>query len=467
MNDLTLEGLLRDARAAVAEGDLEKAQMFKARAEALKAIDDLTPAPKADPDPAVKALQDEVQALKAKAQKATGVLVTADETDKAVKSGTAFKSFGDFLFSVAREGAHGTDDKRLAAMRSGDPLDENGYNVAKAMGDPFVGSMTRASVNGKSTKAATGLNESVGAEGGFLVDTDRMPGLIERVYDVGQLLQRVDMTGLSAGSNGMTFNAEDESSRADGSRRGGIQAYWAAEAGEKLATAPKFRKVELKLNKVIGLVYATDELLGDANALESYIQRNLPEELRFKAEDAIFNGNGAGQPTGIMTSGALISVDKEAGQANDTVVAENIMNMFSRMWPRSLSRAVWYISQDVWPQLFQMHVAVGTGGVPVFVPPGGLSAAPYGTLMGRPILPIEYADNLGDLGDIVFADLGEYQMIEKGGMQTASSIHVRFVYDETCFRFVWRVDGHPKWNSALTPKNGGATQSPFVALAAR
>jgi HK97 family phage major capsid protein len=74
---------------------------------------------------------------------------------------------------------------------------------------------------------------------------------------------------------------------------------------------------------------------------------------------------------------------------------------------------------------------------------------------------------VGDQGDIMLADLREYQMIEKGGIQAASSIHVMFVYDETVFRFVYRVDGQPKWNSALTPKNGTTTVSPFVVLDAR
>jgi HK97 family phage major capsid protein len=89
--------------------------------------------------------------------------------------------------------------------------------------------------------------------------------IMARVYEVGSLLQRVDMVGISAKSNGMTFNAEAETSRADGSRRGGIRAYWVAEAGTKTGSYPTFRQIELKLRKVVGLVYATDELLDDAN----------------------------------------------------------------------------------------------------------------------------------------------------------------------------------------------------------
>jgi HK97 family phage major capsid protein len=101
------------------------------------------------------------------------------------------------------------------------------------------------------------------------------------------------------------------------------------------------------------------------------------------------------------------------------------------------------------------------------MPAGGLSASPFATLMGRPVVPAEYCQTVGTVGDIILADMSQYQMIEKGGIQQASSIHVQFVYDETVFRFVYRCDGESKWNSALTPKNGTNTVSPFVALASR
>lgn len=380
-------------------------------------------------------------------------------------AGPLYTGLGEFLLDVAHA-AGGGPSRKLAEVKSSDPLDEGGYSLTRAMGADFVGSLTNAK-RGLAIKAPTGLNEGVGAQGGFLVGTDRPGTLMARVYDTAQVLSRVKMLPITTSANGLTLNAEDETSRADGYRRGGIQAYWLAEAGTKLSSLPKFRQMELKLKKIVGLAYATDELLSDAAQLETWIMDNLPEELRFKAEDSVFNGSGAGMPIGIMTSLALITVAKETGQAADTVVFDNVIKMYARMWTRSLPNSAWYISGDVWPQLYKMSLAVGTGGSAVYLPPGGLSAAPYGTLMGRPVLPIEYCAKLGDLGDIVFADLSTYQMIDKGGIQSASSIHVAFTTDQTCFRFVYRIDGQPTWNSPLTPKNGGDTVSPFVTLAAR
>jgi HK97 family phage major capsid protein len=114
-----------------------------------------------------------------------------------------------------------------------------------------------------------------------------------------------------------------------------------------------------------------------------------------------------------------------------------------------------------------MGITIGTGGSPVYMPPGGASVAPYGTLFGRPVVPVEYCSTVGDVGDVVLADFSQYVTIDKGGMQSASSIHVRFLNDEQVLRFIYRVDGEPTWKSPLTPFKGSNTLSPFVTLAAR
>lgn len=314
---------------------------------------------------------------------------------------------------------------------------------------------------------ALGLNEAIPSEGGFLVQTDYSTELVKLVHETGILPARCTPVKISAGSNGVRINAVDETSRVDGSRWGGVLGYWMNEAGTKLATKPKFRQLDLKLEKLIGVCYATDELLQDAAALESVIMQAFPEEFGFLIDRAIFEGTGAGQPLGIRNSGAVVTVAKEAGQAADTVVAENITKMWSRAWARSRASAVWLINQDVEPQLDLLSVPSGAFGIPVYMPPGGLSEAPYGRLKGRPVIIFEHCETLGDAGDIVLADFSQYLLADKGDIQTASSIHVAFLTDETTFRFVYRVDGEPIWNAALTPAKGSNTLSPFVQLAAR
>ena len=117
--------------------------------------------------------------------------------------------------------------------------------------------------------------------------------------------------------------------------------------------------------------------------------------------------------------------------------------MWSRLYGPCRDKAVWLINQDVEPQLFTMTIGVGTGGIATYMPPGGLSGKPFATLLGRPVLPVEWCPTLGTVGDIVLADLSQYVTISKGGVDSAQSMHLRFDFDEQAFRFIFRVDGQP------------------------
>lgn len=314
---------------------------------------------------------------------------------------------------------------------------------------------------------ASGANEGVPSEGGFLVQQDFSTELIQLMHDSAVLAPRCRSIPISANSNSVKMNGIEETSRATGSRWGGVRGYWANEAATVAASQPKFNKIELTLNKLMAIYYATDEVLQDSSAMESILSQAFAEELSFMREDAIIRGTGAGQPKGILNSGALISVAKETNQTADTIVYENILNMWSRLIASSRNNAVWYINQEIEKQLYTMYLAIGTGGVPVYMPANGVAGQPYGTLFGRPVMPIEQCAALGDKGDIILADLSQYLLADKGGVQTASSMHVKFLYDEMAFRVTYRVDGQTMRNSPLTPYKGANTLSSFVTLDAR
>lgn len=386
-----------------------------------------------DGKPAARSIvQDEVRCV---VRKADGTY----KEGRAIDPVKEFRTFGEQLTAVVRAGRSGEIDPRLLHLR-----------------------------------AISGASEIVPSDGGFLVQTDFASEIVQRSYEMGQILSRCRRIPLSANSNGLKIPAIDESSRATGSRWGGVQVYRTNEGGDLTAKKPKFRLMELSLKKLTGLAYATDELLQDASALESIFSQAFQEELTFTMENEIVNGSGAGEMLGVMNSGALVSVAKETSQVAATFVAENAMKMWARLWSRSRANAVWFINQDVEPQLYQMNIKIknvaGTenvGGAPVYMPAGGLSQSPYGSIFGRPVVPVEYCQTLGTKGDVILADMSQYVTIEKGGVQSASSIHVRFLNDEQTFRWVVRNDGQPTWHLPLTPFKGTATLSPFVSCDVR
>lgn len=316
-------------------------------------------------------------------------------------------------------------------------------------------------------RAASGLNEANPSDGGFLVQHDFSAELLKNAWEYGILSSRVSTTPLGANSNGMTFLTIDETSRATGSRHGGVQIYWAAEAETKSASKPKFGRMSMHLHKLLGFCYATEEMLEDTIALGSIISEAFRDEFAFVLDDVILTGNGAGKPLGILNSDALVTVPKESAQGSGTIDYLNVLKMYARMHPRSLGNAVWLINQACIVQLAQMKLDTGTNEYPVYLPANGAAAAPFGTLFGRPIIPIEQASAPGTIGDIVFADLSQYRMITKDGLKATSSLHVRFLYDEQVFKFTYRCDGQPKMRKAITPYKGSDTISPFVALATR
>ncbi|MFO0966839.1 MAG: phage major capsid protein [Gemmataceae bacterium] len=315
-------------------------------------------------------------------------------------------------------------------------------------------------------KAAAGMGEAFGSDGGFLVPPEFAAKLLERVYADTSLLGMTDSYTIAG--NSISFPRNAETSRANGSRWGGVRAYWREEGDQATASKPTFGRIQLNLHKLFVLIHASDELLADVQglALEQYLLRVASEEINFVVGDSIINGSGAGQPRGIMGSNCLITVSKESGQAAATIQSENIVNMWSRLWAPCRQNAVWLINQDVEPQLHSMTVGSGSATTLAYLPPGGLSTKPYATLLGRPVLPVEWCATLGTTGDILLVDLQHYVTINRG-IESQMSIHLRFDYDESTFRFIFRVDGQPWWAAALTPYKGSNTQSCFVALQTR
>jgi HK97 family phage major capsid protein len=348
-----------------------------------------------------------------------------------------FKSIGDFAVAVVNSERNKTADKRLEEVGS---------------------------------KAPLGSAEAVGADGGFLVQQDIASEIFRKIYDTGVLLKDTGIRRIPIGanSNGLDIPAIDESSRTEGSRWGGVQISRAGEAVGATPKRPKLRYIQLRLKKMVGFSYVTDELLNDAQAVGALLQEAFAEEFGYKMDQEIFSGKGADGMLGVMKSPALVTVPAEAGQKAQTIVTENILNLWSRVWGRSWPSVQWYVNQDCLPQLGQLSLKVGTGGMPVYMPAGGLSAQPYGTLFGRPVKPLEQASTLGTTGDITALDLSQYVMIEKGGIRGDVSMHLKFDTAELAFRWMLRNDGQPLWNAPLTPASGSAnTLSPFVALASR
>lgn len=256
---------------------------------------------------------------------------------------------------------------------------------------------------------------------------------------------RVDKNHSSSVSGGLTVTRKPET---------------VAAASSRLA----FEQVTMQATSLFGLAFATEDVMTDSPvSFVSIIASSFSQEFGGKRVDERLNGGGVGEPEGILVSPALVSVDKETGQAADTINYENIKKMRSRVW--GYGRAIWLANHDTMPDLMSLVQIVGTGGGPVYQPSAQEDHPDI--LLGRPIFYTEYCKTIGDLGDIVCVNWFEYLDGTYQPLQSAESMHVRFIEHERTFKFWERNDGRGWWRTALTPKNSTKTLSPFVALKAR
>lgn len=314
--------------------------------------------------------------------------------------------------------------------------------------------------------AATGHSTGVPSEGGHLVQTDFSTFLLDNAMESAQVASQCDQVTIGPNSDSLEAPFVDETSRATGSRWGGVRVYRRAEAATVDPTKVKLGKWDLRLEDLMALTYVTDRSVSDAPALAGIINTAFSSEFSFVVDDEIIRGDGGnGQCFGVLSAGATATAGKEASQAADTIVTGNLSRMWMHLHPRKRAGAVWFYNSELEQQLDQLTLPAGTGALePRFVNYG-----PDGILRikGRPAIALEQCSAPGDLGDIILANWKDYVLITKGGLEQAESMHVRFVYGEKCLRWMYRINGQPKQKSTLTPYKGSKALASFVILEAR
>jgi HK97 family phage major capsid protein len=315
----------------------------------------------------------------------------------------------------------------------------------------------------KEEQRAAGSGQVVGvtADGGGFVQTDFATDMIHTGFNNSAILPKTQKRVMSGNSNSIEIFGIDEKSRANGSRNGGVVVYTKAELEQYDASKAKFKGFEMKVNKLTGLLYLSDEIMEDASFLEGEVSGLFGAEFEFKTQYLLMSGTGVGEPLGIDNADCLISITKESEQVADTVVAENIDKMIARI---AGGGAEFYGNRDIYPQLSSMYRKVDSNNVVAMYKPTGLNS---GLLNGVPTTFIEQAPTLGDAGDIGLYDWTQYVTATKGGFKKAESMHFKFDYGQKAIKFTLRFEGQPRWRSAITPFKGAATTSPFIRIAAR
>lgn len=313
---------------------------------------------------------------------------------------------------------------------------------------------------------STWSQESVGPDGGYLVPPQFSQQIMEYVGEQGSLYNLCEKTPVNGPS--LVWPVDEDPPWSSN----GPQAYWEGEGDQATQSKVNLRSAGVRLNKLVCLCPVTDELMEDAAQLGAYLQRTISKRLRWKIDFGILQGNGVGQPLGILNSPALKTVAKESGQTADTIESTNILKLWNAMYGDFRGRGMWVYNQDVETELLTMIVAGSSSDVPVYLPSGPeggqFAGRPHTTIMGRPAMTHQACETLGDKGDIFFNDFSQYVIGQRTmGPNFASSIHLYFDYGMTAIRATWRITGMPLWSKTISARDGSATYGAFVTLAER
>lgn len=306
--------------------------------------------------------------------------------------------------------------------------------------------------------ATTYGQELVGQDGGFLVPPQFSDKILSLAMGDQSLYGRADQIQTAGFS--MEF-PKDEVAPWDTST--GLIVSTVAEGATMTQRKPVLKKFRVECHKYGLLVGATDELLEDATALTGYLTNKAGGNIRFKLGLDMIQGNGAGELMGIVNASCTIAIVR--GTAT-TIKFADVLGMWERRLEALNEDAwVWIVSPDAEIQLMQMLFSGSLTDIPVYMPAGGISGKPYGTLFGWPVLRSHACSALGTKGDFCLANMKEYLALTKSsGLRTETSIHLWFDQDITAFRFIIRAGGEPWLSAAVSPRAGSNTLSHFIVL---
>lgn len=384
-----------------------------------------------------------------------------------------FPTFGHFLAEVIKSPTQVMNDSAIVNPREGSRLAKwtKSYNdrVRAETHDAYKSGV----IGEMAYKAAlsTFSNETTGADGGVAVPPEFRDGVMNRVEAEDSIAALCDRNPISG--NSISLNIDDTT---PWQTSGGIQVAWTGEATAIGQSKLALKQRDYRLRKVCALVPMTEELSQDAAFLGSYVTKKTGDKLGFAVDNAILHGDGVTQPTGVVGHAGTVSVAKETSQVAGSIKGNNVIKMWMSCEPKARARAVWIANPDtqVWLQKLSLTgvkdstATAQAWGQFLFLPAGGLTQRPNDTLFGRPIIYHQAAKTSGTVGDLTLFCGDEYLLLNKAsGIQMDSSIHLWFDQAVNALRFMYRVEGQPKWPTTIAALNGSQTYGAFVTAATR
>ncbi len=281
------------------------------------------------------------------------------------------------------------------------------------------------------------LSEGVDADGGYVVPQEFLGEIIRPLANESRMRALVRVVPMRR--NEMVVTSQ-------GNRP---KVYWTNEAQTKTTTTASFGQTTLTAKKAAAILYASDELIDDANIdIVQYITGLFAEAIGEEEDRVMLRGNGTTEPRGIETARAasVFSTMSFGGQTT----FENMNSLIYSLKTKYRSGASFLVHPNKVAALQKLRDAGATG---QFLWAPGLTAGAPDTIRGYPIHEFyDVPENTVYFGNWKLAYmLGDRQrMTVKVSQDTTEA----FTKDLTAIRVVFRIAGDVVFGEAAKAATG-------------
>lgn len=316
--------------------------------------------------------------------------------------------------------------------------------------------------------------ESSGGAGGYLVPPQFYAKLLQFVAEksfVKAMCTTLPMTAATLQFpylNQAATTASSASNYISSNFFGGTYAAWSPEAATAAQSNPTFKQGTLTARTLLVQTLSSMQLIQDSFvALDGLITTLLADSIAWQLDYAFLRGSGVNQPLGIANASGTISSSRTGGGSTFTLASAAAM-LSRAVMSDNFDGLVWVMSQSVLPQLVQMVNNTASNASLVWLNQytGGAQDKLPMKLFGIPIYFTEKCPVLGTAGDVMLLDMTKYLCGDRMNVQIEASPFPYFTTYQMVWRAVWRGDGQPWFDSAITLADGTTTVSPHIILAA-
>ncbi len=276
------------------------------------------------------------------------------------------------------------------------PESRKGFRAMDEYGKSFWSAMRSKYMR---PEVADALQVGTDAEGGYLVPDEFERTLVKALEDENIFRTMAKVIRTASGDRKIPLVS------------GHGEAKWIDEEGAFTESDEAFGQITLGAYKLGTLIKVSEELINDSVFdIESYIAAEFGRRIGSKEEEAFFNGDGNGKPTGILdeTAGAETGVTAASATA---LTADEVIDLFYSLRAPYRKNAVWVLNDSTVKAVRKLKDSTGQ-----YLWQPSITAGTPDTILGRPVrTSVCMPEAAAGKGAVAFGDFSYYWIADREG----------------------------------------------------